>query len=112
MSFLTENAFNYAKSKSISNMPVEPKETDYTESLAQLLSDKILAQMYGELKQLYVSWPDFDTFSTNLKKKLGNRDLQIEQLITEQLQLQSKAASEPTVAQCQGPSKKEVETMI
>ncbi len=47
MSFLTENAFNYAKSKSISNMPVEPKETDYTESLAQLLSDKILAQMYG-----------------------------------------------------------------
>jgi hypothetical protein len=50
MSFLTENAFNYAKSKSISNMPVEPKETDYTESLAQLLSDKILAQMYGELK--------------------------------------------------------------
>ena len=50
MSFLTENAFNYAKSKSISNMPVEPKVTDYTESLAQLLSDKILAQMYGELK--------------------------------------------------------------
>jgi hypothetical protein len=50
MSFLTENAFNYAKSKSISNMPVEPTGTDYTESLAQLLSEKILSQMYGELK--------------------------------------------------------------
>jgi len=50
MSFLTENAFNYAKSKSISNMPVEPTGTDYIESLAQLLSEKILSQMYGELK--------------------------------------------------------------
>lgn len=110
ISFLTEHAFNYAKSRSVSNVAVELKETDFIESLVHLFSEKIVTQMYNEFKQLYVSWPDFDTFSTNLKKKLSVRDFEIDKL-AEQLELKSKAATEPVV-EAQGPSKMEVEMMI
>ncbi len=50
ISFLTENAVNHARSKSISNVTVEPDKQDYVESLTQLLSEKIVTQMHDELK--------------------------------------------------------------
>jgi len=49
-SFLTEYAFNYAKSKSLSNVVAELKESDYIESLVHLFSEKIVTQMYEEFK--------------------------------------------------------------